>query len=56
MLMACVGGCTSMSAVDDPRDETFREAANYDRSGKSKSLPWGVSNRSRDIERDLGVK
>jgi hypothetical protein len=45
-----------MSAVDDPRDETFREAAGYDRTGKSTSLPWGVSSRSRDVERDLGVK
>jgi hypothetical protein len=50
-------GCVPMSAVDKPRDESFTKAAGFDRKDEdNKSTPWGVSSRSRDIERDLGVR
>lgn len=50
-------GCVPMSAIDKPRDESFTEAAGFDRKDEEKkSNPWGVSSRSRDIERDLGVR
>jgi hypothetical protein len=57
VVTAC-GGCNLLLDETPARDESFRQASGYDRElpETQKSLPWGVSSRSRDVERDLGVK
>lgn len=57
VVTACAG-CNLLLDDTPARDDTFRNAAGYDRSPPENgdSLPWGVSSRSRDVERDLGVK
>jgi len=57
VMMHCAG-CNLLLDDTPARDESFREAAGYDRAPAEKGtlVPWGVSSRSREVERDLGVK
>jgi len=44
-------------AADSPRDESFETAAGYKRQGeKSTTLPFGTTDRARQIESSLGVR
>ena len=56
-LTVCMG-CNSLTTPTvSPTDETFRNAAGVDRpKEQSTTLPWGITSRSREIERDLGVR
>ncbi len=51
--------CVGCASVEDPkatRDESFTEATGYQRKNESTTLPFSVSDRGRDIEKDLGVR
>lgn len=39
-----------------PRDESFGEAAQYQRKPEKVSLPFAVTERGREIEKDFGVR
>jgi hypothetical protein len=54
---AVCAGCQGLKPPPEPNDETFRAAAGVDRpKEQDTTLPWGYSSRSREIERDLGVR
>ncbi len=50
------GGCASVEDPKATRDESFTEATGYQRKNESTTLPFSVSDRGRDIEKDLGVR
>jgi hypothetical protein len=57
VVVAVCAGCNSVAPDKPAPDETFRDAAGIDRpKDQSTLLPWGFSSRSREIERDLGVR
>lgn len=58
VVVAACAGCNLLLEETPARDESFRQAAGYDRPrlNDHPSQPWGVSGRSREVERDLGVQ
>lgn len=58
---ALVGLCCGCAAVPQDkdaaaRDESFTEAAQYQRKPEKAALPFAVSDKARQIEQDFGVR
>jgi hypothetical protein len=54
LVVACCG-CASVPEAEQ-RDESFTEASQYERKPDKPSLPFAVSERGREIEKDFGVR
>jgi hypothetical protein len=49
-------GCAARPVGDVPGDESFTKAAGYEPKDRPAGLPFSVTDRGRQIERDFGVR
>jgi hypothetical protein len=54
--LTCLTGCARFNPRGDGFQESFSDAAQYQRQNEPSAPSFGYSQKAREIERDFGVK